>query len=213
MKNKAKITIIALIMAVNLVFSASAILIKSVESSTFDPGQEGTINIEIENTDGTDLKDISLTLTFANLPFIPIGSSEDTIEEIETGEEEDFTFKLKASNSITPGDYEIPFSLNYQNPDTDEKVERKGTVGIRVRANPDLVFSVNTENPILNTKGKIILKIVNKGFYDARFLSVKIIPEGYTLLSEAETYIGSVDSDDFETVTFDVLFKNLNTDF
>ena len=73
-----------------------------------------------------------------------------------------------------------------------------------------LSYTVSTETPVVNTQGSVTLKIVNKGFSDARFASVKIIPDGFTLLSDKEIYIGEIDSDDFETATFDVLFNSEN---
>ena len=63
---------------------------------------------------------------------------------------------------------------------------------------------------VVGSEGKVILKIVNKGFADAKFVSVRIFPEGYTLLSDNNVYIGTVDSDDFESASFDVIFNKEN---
>ena len=60
----------------------------------------------------------------------------------------------------------------------------------------------------MGRQSKINLKIVNKGLADARFVSVNLNPSGFTLLSEKEVYIGTVDSDDFETATFEVIFTS-----
>jgi hypothetical protein len=90
---------------------------------------------------------------------------------------------------------------------------KQGSIGLTVRAQPQISFSVDAETPVIGSEGKINLKIINKGFADARFVSIKIIPSGYTVLSEEEIYIGTVDSDDFETAVFDVIFKKQNPDF
>ncbi len=190
---------------------SSALIINSVTTDTLTPGQEGIIRIEIENPFDDKVEDVSLNLQFTNLPFIPIGSSEQSIEEIEDNEEEVFVYRIKSSSNIAPGDYEIPYTLKYVI-DSVEK-SRIGAIGVKVQANPDLSFSISTENPVQNKQGSITLKIVNKGFSDARFVSIKALPEGFTLLSEDEIYIGTVDSDDFETATFDVIFQNQNSDF
>ena len=76
-----------------------------------------------------------------------------------------------------------------------------------------MAFTVNADNAVIDKTGQITFKIVNKGFADARFVSIKAVPEGYTLLSEDEVYIGTVSSDDFETASFDVIFKKTNADF
>ena len=83
---------------------------------------------------------------------------------------------------------------------------------MRVDSQPILTYSSDTENPVEGQKGSVTLKIVNKGFADAKFFSVKVLPDGLTLLSEDEVYIGEVASDDFETATFDVLFNKVNAD-
>ena len=38
------------------------------------------------------------------------------------------------------------------------------------------------------------------------------MPQGFTLLSDDQEYIGSVNSDDFETSTYDVIFNSKNAD-
>lgn len=197
---------LSLIIFINL---ASAVSIKSAETDTLAPGEEGNIRIELENNLNDDAKDVSLKLEFINLPFNPIDSSEQSIDEISEGDEERFDFTIKASNDIVPGDYKIPYTLTFKI--NNEQKQNTGTIGVTVKANPELSFSVTTENPIINTQGKIILKIVNKGFADAKFVTVKILPEGFTLLSEKEIYIGTIDSDDFETATLDVIFKTKNS--
>lgn len=208
---KFSLTIVIFLVLVLSIQLSLAVIINSVDSPTLTPGKEGTIRIEIKNILDDNAKDVSLTLQFNNIPFIPIGTSEQSEAEIREDDDEDFFFGIKASPDIPPGDYEIPYVLQYE---INGNVKSKtGTIGIKVVANPDLTFSITTETPVLSEQGKISLKIVNKGFYDARFVSVKIEPEGFTLLSEKEMYVGSVDSDDFETATFDVIFNKKNPKF
>lgn len=206
---KKTLTLLTIALAIILILNlASAVVINVAETATISPGSEGRISIEIENTLQEDITDVSLILNFQNLPFIPVGSSEASVEEIEEDQEEDFSFTIKASNEIAPGDYAIPYTLTYE---VNNQVKtRTGTLGVKIKADPELTYSISTENPVLNQKGTITLNIINKGFFDARFVSLKIVPTGMTLLSEDQIYIGTVDSDDFETVTFDVLFKSEN---
>ncbi len=189
-----------------LATQASALTLSLVETGQLIPGSEGDIRLEVENNLDDDVEDVALSLKFANLPFIPIGTSEKVKEEIESDDEEDFTFRIKASNDIIPGDYELPYTLTYKIKNEDELISKSGSIGIKVSSNPELSFTLNTQNPVINTQGQLSLKIVNKGFYDARFVSVKLLPSGFTTLSEEDIYIGSVDSDDFETANFDVIY-------
>ncbi len=184
----------------------SPLTIDSVSVDSFSPGSQGQIRISVENNLNEDVEDASINLVLTNLPFIPIGSSQQSFSEIEEGDEEEFIFTLKSSNQITPGDYEIPYTLFYE---IDNRTrDKSGTIGIRVEANPQLSYSVETENPIIDERGTINFRIVNKGLYDARFVSIEVVPTGFDVLSQNEVYIGNVDSDDFETASFDVLFKS-----
>jgi hypothetical protein len=190
---------------------ASAITINSVEVSQFSPGQEGTIKLRIENIFDTDVQDVSVNLDFKTLPFIPIGSSEESVDEIGEGDKEDFVFSVKAANSIVPGNYEIPYSITYEL--DGEQKSRSGTIGVQVSSDPELSFALSTTNPIVGQQGKISLKVINKGLFNARFVSVKILPEDFTLLSDSEVYIGEIQSDDFDSASFDVIFKKENSNF
>jgi len=200
--------VLALILVAGL---SSAVVINSVNTPLISPGDEGEIRIEVENTLNTDVQDVSIALKFETLPFIPIGTSEQLVDEINEDDDEDFVFRIKSSSDAKAGDYEIPYTLQYEI--NGETKTRTGTIGLRVRASPDLVFSISTENPVVGQRGKITLKIINKGFSDARFVSVTALSDGFTILSDSQEYIGTIDSDDFETATFDVLFKKANPDF
>ncbi len=192
-----------------LMFSlASALLINSIEIDSLTPGSDGRITIEVENNLDEDIKDVTLRLDLTNLPFTSIGSADDTVEEIEEGDEETFTFRIKSSNDISPGDYKIPYTIAYK--DNNGTREQKGTFGITVSGNPSLSVSVSTQNPVIGQKGNIDVRIVNKGFADARFVTVRVTGNGLTTLSEDDTYIGTIESDDFETITLDVIFNKNN---
>ena len=206
---KIPITILcALIISLSLV---SGVIINSVDSENLAPGKQGQIRIEIENILSDDVGDVSLSLDFSGLPITPVGTSTMSTDEIEEDEEEDFFYTARAANDATPGDYEIPYKLSYTiRGETEEKL-REGTIGITVSAEPDLDFSINSENAVIGMSGQVSLKIVNKGFSNARFVSVKVLQRDFTLLSDNEEYIGEIESDDFETVNFDVRFNKKNS--
>lgn len=192
-----------------LMFSlSSALLINSVDVDSLTPGSEGRISLEVENNLDEDIEEVTLHLDLTNLPFTSVGSADDTLEEIEEGEEGTFTFRIKSSNDISPGDYKIPYLITYK--DDNKTIEQKGTFGVTVSGNPSLSVSISTQNPIIGQKGNIDIRIVNKGFADARFVTVRVIGTGLTIFSEDETYIGTIESDDFETITLDVVFNKNN---
>ena len=213
MADKIKTIISALLALIILANIASAITIRSITADTISPNKEGTISVEIKNNLNDTAEDISMVLDFTNLPFIPIGSSEDSISELDEDDTDELIFAVKATNDITPGDYKMPFILSYII--NDAQKQSKGAIGLTVKANPELSFSLSSSNPVINQQGKLTLKIVNKGLADARFVSLKLIqnPSDYTLLSDSEVYIGKISSDDFETSAFDIVYKSQNPIF
>jgi hypothetical protein len=209
MKSSNLIFLLAIALALTLSF-VSAVTVNTVDTDTFTPGSAGVIEIDLENYLDDDAEDISLTLNYANTPFTPVGSSEQSIDQIDSDDNEKFTYRSQASTTAKAGEYSIPYTLQYTI--NSQQKTKTGTIGLIIKAQPDLTFSATASNAVVGQQGKINLKIVNKGFYDARFLSVRIMPQGFTLLSDDQEYIGSVNSDDFETSTYDVIFNSKNAD-
>ncbi len=208
MTNKKLILTIALSLVVLFSTFASAVTVNSVSVDTLSPGKEGTIKIELKNNLNDEVTSVSIKLDFTNLQLNPIDNSEDSIDKIRVDHTEEFIFRIKAANDIKPGDYKVPYTIVYTI--NNESKTKSGSIGVSVKGNADLRFTVETTKPVVGEKDKLTLKIVNKGFGDAKFTSVKLIPEGFTLLSESDIYIGQINSDDFETATFDVIYTSQN---
>jgi hypothetical protein len=204
MQKQTKIIFGAIFLLVLTLSLTSAMVVKSVEANNFKPGSQQDITVQIKNTLNEDAKDVSVTLDLANLPFSTIGL-EDNPDEISEDDSEKFDFTLKASSSAKAGDYQIPYTINYNDNKT-----KTGTFTLTVEADPELVYSVSTDTPIVGSKAKITLKIVNKGLGDAKFVSVTLVPSGYTLLSAETSYIGTISSDDSQNENFEVIFTQQN---
>ncbi len=200
-------TIVIFALAVLFAARLASAAITSIDTDTLYPGDSAKMTIRYENDLNKDIEDVTFSMAFAGLPISSSGSSEDSIKEILDGDRDKFVFVLRADNSAKPGDYDIPYVLSYRN-DSAKIVIQEGTIGIKISGRTEIDFSSSVDNPIINQRGKITLKIINKGDGEARFTSVKILPEGYTLLSEDNVYIGTVNADDFESATFDVLFNS-----
>ena len=194
----------ALILTLNL---TSAMMVKSVNANNFQPGSQQDISVEVKNILNEDVQDVFLTLDMTNLPFSIINSG-DNFNEILSGDTENFDFAIKTSNDAKAGNYQIPYTLSYSINNTAQT--KKGTFSLTIETSPELTYSVSTENPVVGSKGKIVLNIVNQGLGDAKFVSATIIPEGYTLLSDNNVYIGTISSDDSQSESFDVVFNNQN---
>jgi hypothetical protein len=208
MEKQTKIIFSAFALIVLTLSLISAMTVSSVNANNFSPGEEQKVTLKIKNTLNESVKEVSAELDVSKVPFIVVSSNE--IDEISEDDSENLNVNLKASSEAKAGDYSVPYVLKYKLEDDSEET-KTGTLTLTVEANPELSYTVISEKAIIGTQGKIKLTIVNKGFGDAKFVSVKIIPDGYTLLSGAEDYVGTINSDDFETISFDVIFKDSST--
>ncbi len=187
---------------------ASAVLISDVTQGNLYSGESANVVIDIKNTLDDDIEDVSLSVVLEGLPFITLGGSEDSEAKIGDGKTESFSFRLKASQNVEPGDYNLPYLLTY-NVQNGSHVQKIGSVGIVVGAKTELEFSASADGPaIVGQKGKVTLEIRNLGFGDIKFMSMKISPQGYTLLESGDDYLGTIGSDDLESASFDVIFND-----
>jgi len=202
-----KITMGALLVVFALQF-LSAIVVDS-DYITIYPGESGKITFNIENNEGFDIEDVSVALDLSELPFTSVGSSEKDIGDLDDDDDDDVSFTLRTSTDIIPGDYNIKYSVNYANADNNsETYEKTGTFGLRVSAKTDLDFSVGvTEEAVIGQEGVISLEIINKGLGEIKSVSVQIFPQGFELLSKDKIFVGTIEADDSDTATFEVIYK------
>lgn len=210
MKKAVHILLVFLLIIIGLNL-LSAMVVNSVDADKIYPGQTGSVKISVENTLSDDVEDVSLALVLANTAFSTEGSSEKSVDAIDSDDEESFSFVIKSASSTKPGDYNIPYTLTYYveayNGTMIPSV-KTGTFGVTVVAKTELEYDTVTENNILNQKGKTSVKITNKGLGDIGFVSVKIISSsGLEVIGSNNQYIGTVRSDDSETASFDVIYK------
>ena len=187
---------------------ASAVVVSDVSQDELFPGEQTKLNIDIKNILDEDVEDVSLNLKLGDVPFIPIGGSEDSVDEIRDGNTKGFHYVIKASQDIVPGDYNIEYEITYLDTGKDKTITKEGSIGIIVSAKTELGYTAEIENNVIGEQGKVTLKIINSGFGNIKFVNVELLPKSFTLLGSANDYIGTIDSDDFESATYDVIFKD-----
>ena len=120
-------------------------------------------------------------------------------------EEETIAFKFRVGNDLPVGTYSLSYSMTYE--ENNDEREQSGTIGVIVSAEPEIEIIADTQNAIIGLQETLNLRVVNKGLADARFVYLFIESEDITLLSENSEYIGTIDSDDFETSSFEVIYN------
>ena len=221
MKQKTKIIVslaIVFLYLVSLISFASAIIVDA-DYITIYPGEQGDVKIKVDNNENFDIEDVSIAIDFSGehtaLPFTIIGNSEKDLDDLDEDDDDSVSFTIKASTSIIPGDYNIPYLIRYTSLDdviNNTKEQKIGTFGLRVSAKTDLDFGVETRGdnidaPIVGEKGRITLEIINRGLGDIKSVSITANPEGYSLISKKKVFVGTINSEDSDTVSWDVLFK------
>ncbi len=208
MKTQIK-TIATILFLVLTIAFVSAVVVDSTYI-TLLPGEEGRVTIEIENNENFDIEGVSIALILDEVPFTSVGSSERGVDDIDEDDDERVTFTLRPSTDIEPGDYNIPYIVKYVNAD-DEDFTKEGSFGIRVTAKTELDFSVEIRgNAIVGEEGRISLEVVNRGLGEIKSVSVKLSPNGFELLSKNNVFVGTIDADDTDIASFDVVYKTTN---
>lgn len=200
--------IIFLILTITFVSSVAI----DADYITLYPGSQERVSIEIDNNEDFDIEDISVALLIDEVPFTIVGSSERNIDDINENDEERVSFIIKAFTDITPGDYNIPYIIKYKNSDNETQTfEKEGSFGIRVTAKTEIDFVVEIRGfAIVGEEGRISLELINRGLGEIKSASVQIFPNGFELLSKDKVFIGTVDADDTDLASFDVIYKSTN---
>ena len=202
--------IVGIVIGLYLVNLTSALIIQSVSTypDKISPGESSEITMNIKNDGDNDLTDVSVRLDFTGLPLAPYnsGSSFNT-NEILSGKIKEADFNIIADNSAVAGLYKIPIIITYNENDVIKTVQ--SMISIRIDSEP--VIEVSSDSGLL-LRGKenvVSIKIVNKGLGDAKFLDVETMPGTYyTLLTSPKSYIGDVSSNDYQTIDYNIYFKD-----
>ncbi len=216
MKKNTTITALGILLFVITINLVSAVSIIDVSSSPEEvvPGEVVIVSIEIENIFEEKVYNLNVKLDLTNTNFAPYqSSSEKFLDELRDGNEETFKFKLITLPEASTGIYTIPVEINYEYEDENSTFftlipapTKDELISIIVNSPPEL--KVSLEEPAFLIKGAeniFSIRIINSGLSDVKFvyLTVKDV-NGITFFSEKEQYIGDINSDDFDSVEYQV---------
>lgn len=212
---KTKLLIILTALFIAQICLASALIISDVKSnpSNVQPGEKVTLKLTIENNLDQDIEDIVITINATSSPTIPFApyqsSNTDRIDEINEGDDEEISFDLITLPDANSGTYTIPITISYTlSEEGGDPISETSLVSIIINAKPKIEVSSEGSVLIKGTSGKILIKVINSGLGDARFLSVSLNSiSGIQLTDSNKIYLGNIDSNDFDTADFN-LFIN-----
>lgn len=180
--------------------------VKSISTIPERPsqGEEFTLNIELENQADTFFRNLKLTLDSDTV--IPLASTnEKRLKIIQAGESENVSFDL-----ITKGDadsviYTLPLEIVYYD-NEGSAFTKNVSFGMVITQEPKLITNVDSSEIVTTgQRGEVSLSISNLGVDEVKFVTVTMQDtDEYEVLGNREIYLGNIDSDDFETATYQV---------
>lgn len=172
------------------------------------PGDKTKLRIELKNYATSLLKDIKISLNIdqsgETTPFAPVGSTnEKVISYIEPQADLPVEFELLVDSDALSKSYKIPLVIKYSDI-LNKNYSKTNLVTIVVGDTPDLGVTLErTDVYTSGSSGSVVLRLVNKGNPDIKFLNVKVLQnENVKVIGADEVYVGKLDSDDFSTAEF-----------
>ncbi len=191
---------------------SSILLINKVISvpTMIAPGDKSKVSIELKNYASSLFKDVVVKLDLSSVSITPMGSSnEKVISMISPQESKAAEFDLMALPDATAGVVKVPVTISFTDV-TGRNYSKSSTISMMIGDTPDVTIGI--ERTDIYTKGalgSVVIRVVNKGTTDVKFMNVKLLPiEGAEVVGSDESYIGNLDSDDFSTAEFKLYVKD-----
>ena len=188
------------------------------------PGNKARIDISLQNMGYNTLRDVSVKMilsayngnTLTNLiPLAPISSSsEKKVSFLEAEKTENFSFDVVAEPDALSNVYKVPIIITYVDSSGNTNTIND-IVGIVIGSAPDISVQVSgTDIVTAGSKGKVSIEIYNKGLTDAKFVNVvpKETSDVSIISTQNEIYVGSIDSDDYQSFDLNVYVNPTNKD-
>jgi len=170
--------------------------------NTLTVGKVNKVKLRLSNMGSGKAKHVTVSAN-ASTPLTVLDAGEVYIGAMKGGDKSDIKFNVNVDSDAKLGSYEIPIKIEYVS-EGGEKMVIPQKIGVRVDGTPDISIVLDSEDDLKSgSSGEVVLNIVNNGFIDAKFLTVRLkSTEDYTVTSSAEKYIGNLASDDFENQEF-----------
>lgn len=204
--NQTKILSIGML-AILLIAIASAVTLESVSTSSdvVSPGSDVSVSMSLRNNLDDDITGVDVSLDLGVVPFSPVSTSDKFVGDMDSDERASVRFDLIADSDAAAGVYKIPVKISYSLNSTQTRTST-GFISVTVSAKPILVLS-SQGSLIEGQNNKFQVQITNIGLAQAKFLQVKIEQGNYNVLSSGSVYIGDLNSNDFDTASFDIFLK------
>lgn len=202
---------------INVGSSGDKVLVKSTSTNpnVVSPGKKVRIIVNLKNYGNSLVKNVRLSMDLSNLQetFAPVNSpTNKEIPFISPKQSVTSNFTLILSPNAKAGVYSLPISMTYD--DSEGKTHQvNDLIGLIVGGRPSIFIQPSSSpNFIIGREGSLTFKVVNGGILDSKFVKTTILPSNnFEIDSPLLQYIGDIDSDDYETVTYNIKPKTPGT--
>ena len=215
-KNISAIALSMFIVLVILPLSTSAIegpkitaTLVNTDPDPVRPGENFDVRIKFENT-GDETFQNAVVFLKVNSPFSVIGENERSIGTLGAQQRNNegviVRFIVHPDKNTKQGTYDL--SVGYL-------IGREGRAFIELE-DSIIVDEINQPSYLLtaeegNANNNVVVGITNNGKSNLSFVSIKILEsEDYTVITSPVVYIGSLESDDFDSADFSVIRERKN---
>jgi hypothetical protein len=175
------------------------------EPEALIPGQPGKLIVTMTDKGNFKLVDLRVELTLPAELALYNDVNKRNIANILPLQTRELTYNVIALPGTDEGIYKGDISIEYLNHIGDENTETND-IGIIVKGNPRIYALIDSSE--INKKqgtGEINIEFVNNEIADIKFLTVELMEsQDYRILSPAKQYIGDLDSDDFESIDYEL---------
>lgn len=176
---------------------------------TVKPGQEAKVGILLKNMADSFLKDVKVKLDLTGLDVSTVSSiNEQIIQKINGKEETLVEFTLLPEADIDLSVIKIPLNLEFKD-NINNVYTQNSTFGLVIGSPVEHVtYLEDTDITSLDKAGEATIRVSNKGVNNIKFLTMELKPSSqYEILSTPKEYVGKIDSDDYESVTYKIYPK------
>ncbi|MBS3134720.1 hypothetical protein J4214_05815 [Candidatus Woesearchaeota archaeon] len=173
------------------------------------PGQPAKLIINIRNSERSTLNDIKVNLNLSSPFNLLYTTNERRVTSLENGETARIEYDIITTADAESKPYTFPLEIEYFDAEG-VKFSKSNKIGLIIESPPE--YEINIENSDLAVYGKrakITFSFSNTAPSNIKFLTVNLLEtDNYRIISPSEKYLGNMEPDDFETVEYDVLFRN-----
>ncbi|HLP79345.1 MAG TPA: hypothetical protein VK158_01815 [Acidobacteriota bacterium] len=172
-------------------------------------GEPFKLNLDVENLATNFISNVKVSIDADKAYFIPFGdTNQKTINRISGKGVHTYSFDYFVDASAPVKVHSVPVTVTFSD-SLGRETTLSTTIGIPVSAKSEYLANLErTEIFMAGQKGKVVASISNIGKSDLNFVVLKLKEsEDYEIIGTDTSYLGNLESDDFETGQFEIYVR------